>query len=125
MADDLDAVRGGDDLAGAAALDIAARLDRQIDDDRPWGQLGHHCFGQQYWRAATGDKGRTDDDIRALQRLGDLLALPALVVLAHLASIALSGLRGPGGLVIDGDKGRTEALDLLLGGGTHIGRGND
>src|SRR5580658_9404122 len=106
MADDLYAVRGGDDLAGAAALDIAAGLDRQVDDDRPWGQLGHHCFGQQYWRAAAGNEGRTDDHIRALQRLGDLLALPALVVLAHLASIALSGLRRAGGLVIDSDEGR-------------------
>ena len=54
-----------------------------------------------------------------------LLALPALVVLSHLAGVAAGGLGRAGRRLVDGDEGRAEALDLLLRGGAHIGRRDD
>ena len=46
-----------------------------------------------------------------------MLALPALVILAHLPGIAAGGLGRLELLVLDGDESGAEALDLLLGGG--------
>src|SRR5581483_6722252 len=51
--------------------------------------------------------------ISAAQHLGNLLPLPALVVLAHLAGVAAGGLRGLRSLLVDRDEGGAEALDLF------------
>jgi len=52
-------------------------------------------------------------------------ALPALIILAHFARIAARRLGGARGLLVDGDKARAEALDLLLGSGADIGGADD
>ena len=112
-------------FAEAAALDIAAGLDREVDDDRSGSQRGDHRLCQQDRRLAAGNEGGADDDVGALQDLGDLFALAALEILPHLAGIAFGGFRRTGGRFVDGDKAGAKALDLLLGGGANIGRRDD
>ena len=113
------------DLAGPAALDIAAGLDREIDDHRTRHHARDHVGGQQHRRAAARDQRGADDDVGAAQGLGDQLALAPREILAHLAGIAARGLGGAHRRLIDRDKGRAEALDLLLGGDTDIGGADD
>ena len=81
--------------------------------------------GQQHRRPAARDQRGADHDVGAPQRLGDLFALPALVVLAHLAGVAAGCLGRARRRLVDGDEGGAEALDLLLGGGAHIGGEDD
>ena len=78
MPDDRDPVRRGDDFAEPAALDIAAGLDREIDDDRARRQLAKHGLGQQHRRLAPGNERGADHDVDALEGLDDLVALAAL-----------------------------------------------
>ena len=51
--------------------------------------------------------------------------LAALIVLAHLAGIAAGGLGALGRFLVDHQERGAKALDLLLGGGAHIGREDD
>ena len=125
MADDLDPVRGGHDLAGPAARDIATRFDGEIDDDRPRRHPGNHRLGHQHRRLPPRDQRGADHDVDPSQRLADLLALAALVVFAHFAGVAGGGLGRARRLLVDRDEGGAEALDLLLGGGSDIGGADD
>jgi len=125
MPDDLDPVWGGDDFAEPAALDIAAGLDGEVDDDRSGSQLAEHRLRQQHRRLAAGNERGADDDVGALEDLDDLVALTALEILTHLAGVAFGGFRRTGGRLVDGDKARTQALDLLLRRRANISRGDD
>src|SRR5665213_3952293 len=62
IADDLDAVYLGD-LAGPGALDVAAALDRQIDQHRARTHGGDHRRRHQAWRRPAGNERRGDDDV--------------------------------------------------------------
>src|SRR5260370_41280426 len=104
MTDDLDPSRSGDNFTGSAAPDIAAALDSEIDNDRSGSQLGDHVAGQQHRRLASRNEGSADDDVGALQYLGDLLVLSAPIILIHFAGIAFGGFRGAGRRFIDGDE---------------------
>ena len=83
------------------------------------------ALGQQHRRLAAGDQRGADHDVGPLQLSVILLALPALVVLAHLPGVAAGGLGRACSRLVDGDEARAEALDLLLRGGAHVGRRDD
>ena len=93
MSDDLDPVRRGDDFTEPAALDIAAGLDREVDDDR--------AGASSPTIASVSRIGALRPGMSAVQMTmsvrfrsgGDRLALAALILLAHLAGIASGGLR--------------------------------
>ena len=124
MADDLDVVCRGDDLAGDGALDIAAALDGEIDDHRAGLHRRDHGGRHQLRRRTAGDQRRGDDDVLLGDVLGGQRRLLGLVFLRHFLGVAAGGLGGLELLVLDGEELRAERGDLLLGGGTHVGGGD-
>ncbi len=112
-------------LAELAALDIAALLHREIDDHRARPHHRDHLARDQHRRLAAGDQRGADHDVDLLQRLGDVLALAAGEILAHLLGIAAGRLHRLHRLEIDREEGGAEALHLLLGGEAHVGGRDD
>ena len=125
MADDLDAVGRGHHLAGHGALDIAAALDREIDDHRARLHRGDHRGRHQLRRRPAGDQRRGDDDVLLGDVLGGQRRLLGLVFLRHFLGVAAGGLGRLELLVLDREELRAERGDLLLGGRAHVGRRHD
>ena len=124
VTDDLDAVHRHD-LAALGAFDIAAALDREIDDHRARPHRGDHILGDEPRRRPAGNERGGDDDVLLLDVVGDQRGLLGLVLLRHFLGVAGRGLGLLEFLVLDGDELGAEAFDLLLGGGAHVGRGHD
>ena len=125
VADDLDAVGGGDDLAGLRAFDIAAALDREVDDHRARLHRGDHRRRHQLRRRPAGDQRGGDDDVLLGDVLGRQRRLLGLVFLRHFLGVAAGRLGRLELLVLDCEELGAERGDLLLGGRTHVGGGDD
>src|SRR5258708_18098548 len=91
VADDLDAV-GIDDLAGFGALDIAAALDREINQHRTRLHRLHHLGTDELWRRTSRDQRGGEDDVLLLDMLGGGRGLLALVPLCIFLGVAAGGL---------------------------------
>ena len=124
MADDLDAA-GLHHPVGLRALDIAAALDGEIDDDRAGPHRRDHLLGDQARRRPAGDQRGGDDDVLLLDVLGHQRRLLGLILLRHFLGVAARGLRVLEFFILDRKKFRAEAFDLLLGCGTNVGRRDD
>ena len=114
-----------DDLARLRQLAVAAALGREVDDDRAGLHALDHGARDQPRRRAAGDQRRGDDDVLVLDVVGDQLGLLLLVLGRHRLGVAGRRLRLLELLVLDGDELGAERGDLLLGGGTHVGRRDD
>ncbi len=106
------------------ALDIAAALDREVDDHRARLHRGDHRRRDQLRRRPAGDQRRGDDDVLLGDVLGGQRGLLGLVFLRHFLGVAAGGLGRLELLVLDGEELRAERLDLFLGGRTHVGGGH-
>ena len=125
MADDLHAIVRHHGLAGNRQLAIAAALHRQIDDDRARAHGMDHVGGDEPGGGTPGDQRRGDDDVLLGDMGGGEGRLLGLIVLRHFLGVAARRLGLGEFLVLDGQKLRAEGLDLFLGGGAHVGRGDD
>ena len=101
---------------GLDAFDIAAALDRKIDDHRAGPHRRHHLLGDQARRRAAGNERGGDDDVLLLDVLGDERRLLRLVFLGHFLGVAARSFRRLEFLVLDRDELGAEAFHLLLGG---------
>ena len=110
---------------GYRALDIAAALDGEIDDDRAVGHRRDHLLADELRRRPAGDQRRGDDDVLLGDVLGDERRLLRPVFRRHLLGVARRGFRRLELLVLDRDELCAERSHLLLGGRAHVGRGDD
>ena len=76
-------------------------------------------------RRAARDQRRGDDDVLLGDMRGDQRRLLGLVGVRHFLGVAARGLGLLEFLVLDRDEFGAEQLDLLLGRGAHVGRGDD
>src|ERR1019366_154145 len=90
IADDLDAADIGD-FAGLGALDVAAALDRKIDQHRARLHRLHHFGGDQLRRRTARDQCCRDDDVLLLDMLGGEGCLLGLILLRHFLGVAAGG----------------------------------
>ena len=124
-ADDLHPIGRGHDLVRPGALDIAACLDRQIDDDRAGLHRGDVRRRHQLRGGAAGDQGRGDDHVLLDDVGGGQVGLLGLIFGRHGLGVAPRRLGRLELLVLDGDEFGAQALDLLLGGGAYVGSRDD
>ena len=89
-ADDLDAADIGD-FAGPGALDIAAALDREIDQHRARLHRLHHVRGDEARRGPARNQRRRDDDVLLLDVLGGQRGLLGLILFRHFLGVAAGG----------------------------------
>ena len=125
MADDLDAVGGGDDLAGLGALDIAAALDGEVDDHRARLHRGDHRRRNQLRRRPAGNQRRGDHYVLLGDVLGRQRRLLDLVLFRHFLGVAARRLGGLELLVLDRQEFSAERLHLLLHRRAHVGGRDD
>ena len=86
--------------------------------------LDHRGRDQLRRRPARDQRGG-DDDVLLGDVAGGQLGLLGLVFLRHFLGVAAGGLGLLELLVLDGEEFGAQALDLLLGGGPHVGGGDD
>ena len=125
MANNFDAVRRGHHLAQFRADNIAASLDRQINNHRSGLHALNHFLGHQNRCLAARDQCRGDDDILFFDVLGDDLFLFLKVFRRHLLGVTALGLGFFFHFRINLQELPAKALNLFLGGGAHIRRRND
>src|SRR5262245_30834877 len=111
------------DVARSRQRAIAAALDREIDDDRAGLHGLDHLLGHEHRCRAAGDQGGGDDHVLALDVLRHQGGLALLILARQLAGVA--GGRRSIGETFDEDEFRPEALNLLAGGGPHVGGRHD
>src|SRR5712692_6489863 len=107
--------------AGFGEGAVPALLGSKIDDDRAWPHAPDHLLGDEDRGELTGDERCRDDNVRRRHVLRhQLLLLPVELLRLGLGvtTLVLSVLRLEGEL----REPRTEALHLLLHGGTRIVR---
>src|SRR6185437_5963601 len=95
------------------------------DDHRARPHRGHHLLGDEAWRRPAGNERGGYDDVLLLDVLGDQRRLLYLILLRHFFGVAAGGLCVLEFLVLDRQELGAQALDLLLGGGAHVGGGDD
>ena len=110
------------DLARLRQRAVAAALDREIDDHRARLHRLDHLLRDQHRRRPAGDEGRGDDDVLALDVLGDERRLLGLVLGRQFPRIAAGGRRIRH---IGEDEFGAEALHLLFRRLAHVGRRDD
>ena len=107
MPDDLHAA-GLYHAVGLRALDIAAALDGEIDDDRTRPHRRDHLFGDQARCRAAGDQCSRDDNVLFLNVLGHQRRLLGLILLGHFLRVSARGLRVLELFILDRKKLRAE-----------------
>ena len=105
-----------DDLAGLGQLAVAARLAGEVDDHRAGLHALDRLGGDQPRRRAAGHERGGDDDVEALDRVGQRLLLLGLLLVGELARVAaLAGRLDP-----EVEPLGAERLDLLGDLGAHV-----
>ncbi len=114
-----------DDLSGLGELRVAAALDREIDDDRAGLHALDHLLGDELGRGPPRDQRRGDDDVLALDVLGNQRGLLLLVGVRHFLGVTAGGLGLLELIVLDRDELRAERGHLFLDRRAHVGGGDD
>ncbi len=91
MADDLHAVDLRD-LSGLGAFDVAAALDREIDQHRARTHRGDHLRADQLRRRTAWNESGSDHDVLFLNVLGDQGGLLRPVFFRHLLGVTAAGI---------------------------------
>ena len=123
MADDRHAVLAHH-FADLGQRAVTARLGGKVDDHRAGLHRFNMVLGDQHRRRPPRDQGGGDDNIHLGDGLGHQVGLLAFVVVGHFLGVAAVSLGLQEFLVLDRHKCATQALDLFLGGRSHIGRRN-
>src|SRR6185369_8807895 len=111
-----------DALAGNRALDIAARLRREVDDHAARAHRRQLRVADQPRRRTPRNEGGGDDDVLLGDVPRDQLGLGLLIVLRHFGRVAAGALAFDPGDALDEDRLGPERLDLLLGRRADVGR---
>ncbi len=124
IADNLDAIHVGN-FTGNSAFDIAAALNRQIDQHRTRAHGSDHFLRHQTRGRTARNKRRGDDDILLGDMVGNECCLFGLIVLRHFLGIAAGGFRRLELVVLDRDELRAKRGNLFLRRRANIGGGHD